>query len=96
MATRMVNIEVFVRDETGAIVAVDSGPAGTTEDDGQTVMVPRGYFPNIANAAPGDVRVIIHNPPTEIGNNPGTGATFVDRIESAESDMQTISLALPG
>lgn len=95
MATRMVNIEVFLRDETGAIIGIDSGPAGTTEDDGQTVTVPRGYFPNIANAAPGDVRVIIHNPPTEIGNNPGTGASFVERTEFADSETQTISLSLP-
>lgn len=95
MATRMVSVEVFLRDETGAIIGIDSCNAGTTEDDGLTIILPRGYLPNIGDAAPGDVRVIIHNPPTEIGNKPGTGATFIERTEFADSETQTISLSLP-
>lgn len=97
MAVQGVGLEVKIRDpeainpNTGELEVVTIQMAnGTTEDGGQTVVIPAGYVPNIASVPAADIKVVLYPSPVE-----KVPAALVSRTDDYEANTSTLAFTFP-
>lgn len=85
--TKVADIFMVTRDPETGDPTGSMSQAGTTEDDGETVVIGLGYLPGIAAAAAnGDVTVTVLTTTTDV-----FVPSAADAVPDTENNTQTIS-----
>lgn len=85
--TKVVDIFMVTRDPETGDPNGSTSQAGTTEDDGATVVIGLGYLPGIATAAAnGDVTVTVLTTTQDVFE-----PTAADAVPDVENNTQTIT-----
>ncbi len=88
MATKPVS--VFANQRINGDIVSAGEAQGTTEDEGQTCVLLYGYLPWLADAAPEDIRITVHQPAVVI-EAPTVASITPDEVNGT----QTIVFNLP-